>query len=83
MQAHVQFAAAVSAQTYGGPVVAEAQQVLEGARTSHPEGAASLLEVLNAQRSPDDVYVANMQALTDGANTTVALQLSIGAPPVL
>ena len=83
-QAYVQFSAtSLNVQTYGGRVVAEAQHVLEGTRTSYRKGATSLLELLNAQRSADDVYLSYVQALADRANATVKLQLGTGERPEL
>lgn len=82
--AHAQYAAtATNVQSYREHVLSDAQSVLEGTRTSYRKGAASLLELLNAQRSADEVYQAYLQALADRANATVRLQQSIGTRPEL
>ncbi len=76
-------AAALNVQSYSEHVLADAGQVLDGVRTSYRLGAASLLELLNAQRTADDVYLGYLQALADLANATVKLQLSAGMRPDL
>jgi outer membrane protein, heavy metal efflux system len=52
-------------------------------RTSYRKGATSLLQLLNAQRTADDVYLSYLQALADLASATVKLQLSAGMRPDL
>lgn len=68
---------------YRDSVLADSQKVLEGMRLSYRTGAASLLELLNAQRSADDAYLAYLQAQADLANATVQLQLSLAQRPSL
>ncbi|UJB65662.1 TolC family protein [Acidovorax sp. YS12] len=68
---------------YRDGVLADAQKVLEGMRLSYRHGAASLLELLVAQRSADDAYLAYLQARADLATATVQLQLSVGQRPAL
>lgn len=68
---------------YRDSVLADSQKVLEGMRLSYRNGAASLLELLAAQRSADEVYLAYLQAQADLATATVQLQLSIGRKPAL
>jgi cobalt-zinc-cadmium efflux system outer membrane protein len=81
---HAQFQAArENLARYRDNVVADSQKVLDGMRLSYRNGAASLLELLNAQRSADDVYLAYLQAQADLANATVQLQLSLGRRPGL
>lgn len=58
-------------------------EVVAGMRLSYRSGAASLLELLAAQRSADDAYVAYLQAQADAATATVQLELSIGRHPSL
>jgi outer membrane protein, heavy metal efflux system len=41
-------------------------------------GGATLLEVLEAQRTVDDVYLAYYQALTDHAHALIAVELAAG-----
>lgn len=77
--AHAQFgASAGNLQAYTEHVLVDAQQVLDGTRTSYRKGAASLLELLNAQRTADEVYLAYLQAVADGANARLRLQQSAG-----
>jgi cobalt-zinc-cadmium efflux system outer membrane protein len=48
-------------------------------RLSYRKGAASLLDLLEAQRSADEVHLAHLQAVADLANARVKLQLSSGS----
>jgi len=80
--AHYQ-AAAQNARDYAERVLAESERVLEGIRFSYRKGSASLLELLDAQRTADDVYLGYLQALADLENATVKLQLSAGIRPSL
>ncbi|WP_293503654.1 TolC family protein [Roseateles sp.] len=81
---HAQFLAArENLARYRDSVLADSQKVLEGMRLSYRNGAASLLELLNAQRSADDAYLAFLQAQSDLANATVLLQLSLAQRPNL
>ncbi|MBN9574101.1 MAG: TolC family protein [Alicycliphilus denitrificans] len=68
---------------YRGGVLADAQRVTESMRLSYRHGAASLLELLAAQRSADEAYLAYLQARADLAAATVQLQLSLGQRPRL
>ncbi|MGU3627101.1 TolC family protein [Comamonas sp. C24C] len=68
---------------YRDGVLADAQKVLEGMRLSYRQGAASLLELLSAQRSADEAYQDYLQAQADLATATVELQLSVGQRPSL
>ncbi len=77
--AHAQYgASAGNVQTYTEHVLDDAQCVLDGTRTSYRKGAASLLDLLNAQRTADEVYLAYLQAVADRANARVRLQQSAG-----
>lgn len=77
--AHAQYSASAgNLQAYNEHVLVDAQQVLDGTRTSYRKGAASLLELLNAQRTADEVYLAYLQAVADSANARVRLQQSAG-----
>ena len=81
---HAQYqAAAINVQSYSDRVLKEADEVLAGMRRSYRLGSASLLELLNAQRTADDVYLGYLQALADLANATVKLQISVGMRPDL
>ncbi len=68
---------------YRDSVLADSQKVLDGMRVSYRNGAASLLELLNAQRSADDAYLADLQSQADLASATVQLQLSLAQRPRL
>ncbi|MBS0507279.1 MAG: TolC family protein [Proteobacteria bacterium] len=68
---------------YRSGVLADAQRVLDGMRLSYRHGAASLLELLSAQRSADQAWLAYLQAQADLATATVQLQLSVGQRPAL
>jgi len=76
-------AASLNVQRYANHVLKDADQVLDGMKTSYRLGSASLLELLNAQRTADDVYLGYLQALADLANATAKLQLSVGMRPDL
>lgn len=82
--AHAQYgASAGNVQTYTEHVLDDAEHVLDGTRISYRKGAASLLELLNAQRTADEVHLAYLQALADRANARVRLQQSMGQRPEL
>ncbi|PRC95086.1 TolC family protein [Solimicrobium silvestre] len=68
---------------YQESVLLDSDQVLEGIRLSYRKGAASLLELLDAQRSADDAYLSFLQAQADLTIATVQLQLAIGQRPTL
>ncbi|OEZ57916.1 TolC family protein [Duganella sp. HH105] len=79
---YAQFRAAqANEQRYRESVLVHADKVAEGMRLSYKKGAASLLELLSAQRSADEVYLAWLQATADLATATVQLQLAAGASP--
>ncbi|ELX09440.1 outer membrane efflux protein [Janthinobacterium sp. HH01] len=79
---YAQFRAAqANEQRYRDSVLVHADKVAEGMRLSYKKGAASLLELLSAQRSADEVYLAWLQATADLATATVQLQLAAGASP--
>jgi cobalt-zinc-cadmium efflux system outer membrane protein len=81
---HAQYqGAALNVRHYTERILADSEKVLEGVRTSYKKGAASLLELLNAQRTADDIYLGYLQALANLANTTVKLQQSVGMRPSL
>lgn len=81
---HAQFMAArENLARYHDSVLADSQKVMEGMRLSYRQGASSLLELLAAQRSADDAYLAYLQAKADLADATVQLQMSTGRKPTL
>ncbi|MFZ6844196.1 TolC family protein [Undibacterium sp. RuTC16W] len=71
-------AAAQNRQQYKEHVLSDSDRVLEGVRTSYKKGSASMLELLNAQRSADDIYLGYLQAEANLANTKIKLLQSIG-----
>lgn len=76
-------AARENVRRYRESVLLDADRVLDGMRQAYRRGAASLLELLNAQRDADDTYLAYLQANADLATATVQLQLSLGLRPTL
>lgn len=68
---------------YRNTILTASEQVLEGMRISYRKGAASLLELLNAQRTADDVYLGYLDAQAAYGNALVRLQLSAGQRPSL
>lgn len=82
--AHQRFLAArENVERYRNGVLSNAQRMLDGIRLSYRNGAASLLELLAAQRSADDAYLAYLQSESDLATATVQLQLAVGQQPAL
>jgi outer membrane protein, heavy metal efflux system len=71
-------AAAENVQRYEQAVLDDTARALDGTRLSYRKGAASLLDLLEAQRTSDEVRLAYLQALADLQNATVKLQLSSG-----
>jgi outer membrane protein, heavy metal efflux system len=76
-------AAAQNVQRYREVVLDDADRALDGTRLSYRKGAASLLDLLDAQRTSDDVHLGYLKALADLANATVKLQLSAGGKAAL
>ena len=76
-------AAAQNVQRYEASVLDDADRVLDGTRLSYRKGAASLLDLLTAQRTADDTHLGHLQAVADLANATVKLQLSAGGKVAL
>lgn len=82
--AHQRFIAArENVDHYRKDVLVNANRMLDGIRLSYRNGAASLLELLAAQRSADEAYLAYLQSEADMATATVQLQLAIGEQPAL
>ena len=63
---------------YTGGILTDADKVLEATIYNYQHGGATLLEVLEAQRTVDDVYLAYAQALTDHAHALVAVEQASG-----
>ena len=76
-------AAAANERRYREQVQRDAERVLEGALVSYRKGASSLLDLLNAQRTADDIALEHLQAQADLANASLRLQLTAGTRPAL
>jgi outer membrane protein, heavy metal efflux system len=63
---------------YSTELLRDADRVLEAKLYSYNRGSASLLEVLEAQRANNDVYLAYYAALNEQAKALVALEQSAG-----
>lgn len=63
---------------YTQGLLSEAEKVLQGKIYSYQRGDASLLDVLNAQRTLNDVYLSYYDALKNHADTLIELQRSVG-----
>jgi cobalt-zinc-cadmium efflux system outer membrane protein len=67
-------AAAARVRLYTGGVLADADQVLEKTLYNYRRGGATLVEVLVAQRTDNDVYLSYYDALSDAAHALIAVQ---------
>jgi cobalt-zinc-cadmium efflux system outer membrane protein len=63
-------------QLYRGGLLKDADRVLEARLYAYQRGGATLLEVIDAQRTSADIYLAYAQALADHARALVALELA-------
>jgi cobalt-zinc-cadmium efflux system outer membrane protein len=63
---------------YSTGLLRDADRVLEAKLYEYQRGGASLLEVLEAQRTVNDVYLDYIDALTDHAHALVALEQAAG-----
>jgi len=63
-----------SVNLYTGDVLSNADSVLEAMRYSYERGAARLIELIDAQRTVDDVYLSYIGALAANAKALVALE---------
>jgi cobalt-zinc-cadmium efflux system outer membrane protein len=63
-------------QLYRGGMLKDADRVLEARLYAYQRGGATLLEVIDAQRTSAEVYLAYSQALADHAHALVALELA-------
>ena len=61
---------------YRGGMLKDADRVLEARLYAYQRGGASLLEVIDAQRTSAQVYLAYSQALADHAHALVTLELA-------
>lgn len=63
---------------YTAGLLADADRVFETTLYNYQHGGATLLEVLNAQRTVNDVYLAYYQAIADHARELVAVEQAAG-----
>ena len=63
---------------YTGEVLSNADRALEATRYSYERGNARLVELLDAQRTVDDVYLSYLGALADNAKGLIALEHAVG-----
>ncbi|MBC3917022.1 TolC family protein [Undibacterium sp. CY18W] len=74
---YLQYQAALqNIKNYKEHVLDDSERLLQGVRTSYRKGAASMLELLNAQRNADEIYQAYLQAEATLAIARVKLQQS-------
>ena len=59
---------------YQGGVLRDADRVLEARLYAYQRGGATLLEVIDAQKTSAAIYLAYSQALADHANALVTLE---------
>lgn len=71
-------AAAGRVKLYTGGTIHDADQVLEKALYNYQRGGATLVEVLVAQRTDNDVYLSYYDALADAAHALIAVQQAAG-----
>jgi outer membrane protein, heavy metal efflux system len=71
-------AASSRVQLYTGGVLADADKVLEKTLYNYTRGGATLVEVLVAQHTDNDVYLAYYDALSDVSHALVSLEEAIG-----
>lgn len=71
-------AAAARVRLYQGGVLSDADSVLERTLYNFQRGGATLVEVLVAQRTVNDVYLSYIDALADAARALVAVELAAG-----
>jgi cobalt-zinc-cadmium efflux system outer membrane protein len=65
-------------EVYRGGMLKDADRVLEARLYAYQRGGATLLEVIDAERTSADVYLAYSQALAEHAHALVALELTSG-----
>jgi len=71
-------AAAARVHLYATGVLADADQVLEKTLYNYQRGGATLVEVLVAQRTDNDVYLSYYDSLADAAHALVAVEQASG-----
>lgn len=65
-------------QLYRGGMLKDADRVLEARLYAYQRGGATLLEVIDAERTSADVYLSYAQALVEHAHALVALEQAAG-----
>ena len=70
--------AAARAKLYTSGVLTQADQVLEKTLYNYQRGGSTLVEVLVAQRTDNEVYLAYFEALADVAHALVAVEQAAG-----
>lgn len=65
-------------QLYRGGMLKDADRVLEARLYAYQRGGATLLEVIDAERTSADVYLSYAQALVEHAHALVALEQTAG-----
>ncbi|MFZ6722027.1 TolC family protein [Undibacterium sp. Ji49W] len=74
---YLQYQAALqNIKNYKEHVLDDSDRLLQSVRTSYRKGAASMLELLNAQRNADEIYQAYLQAEATLAIARIKLQQS-------
>jgi cobalt-zinc-cadmium efflux system outer membrane protein len=63
-----------SVAVYTGEILGNADRAVDATRYSYERGAARLIELLDAQRTVDDVYLSYIAAIADNSKALVALE---------
>jgi cobalt-zinc-cadmium efflux system outer membrane protein len=63
---------------YTGGILTDSEKVLQSTTYSYQRGDAKLFEVLEAQRTVDEVYLAYYQALADHVHALIAVEQAAG-----
>jgi cobalt-zinc-cadmium efflux system outer membrane protein len=66
-------------QSFDGGILKSADELLEAKRFSYQRGAATLLELLDAQRSANDIRADYEQALSDAVRAEIDFERASGA----
>lgn len=72
-------AASARVKLYTGGVLTQADQVLEKTLYNYQRGGATLVEVLVAQRTDNEVHLSYFDALADAAHALVAVEQAVGS----
>ena len=79
IQAYNSYTSAISRlDNYNASVMASAQQVLEGKRYAYHRGETSLLDLINAQHTYNEIQQAYAECLHDCMSAWVELERSAG-----